>query len=52
MCGAIFQPSFSAGRVGWQQRNITFEFQDHVIAHSIYFQDPDGHEIEITTYEI
>ena len=35
-----------------RQRNITFEFQDHVIAHSIYFQDPDGHEIEITTYEI
>jgi catechol 2,3-dioxygenase-like lactoylglutathione lyase family enzyme len=25
---------------------------DHKIAHSIYFQDPDGHLLEITTYEV
>ncbi len=31
-------------------RGLEFEFQDHGIAHSIYFHDPDGHEIEITTY--
>ena len=31
---------------------IPFEFQDHEISHSIYFLDPDGHEIEITTYEL
>ena len=30
---------------------IAFEFQDHEISHSIYFRDPDGHELEITTYE-
>jgi catechol 2,3-dioxygenase-like lactoylglutathione lyase family enzyme len=29
---------------------IAFEFQDHQIAHSIYFYDPDGHQIELTTY--
>lgn len=34
------------------QRAIKFEFQDHEISHSIYFHDPDGHELEITTYEI
>jgi len=28
------------------------EFQNHGIAHSIYFRDPDGHELEITTYEV
>ena len=33
-------------------RRIEFEFQDHEIAHSIYFNDPDGHELEITTYEL
>ena len=33
-------------------RGIEFEFQDHEIAHSIYFNDPDGHELEITTYEL
>jgi catechol 2,3-dioxygenase-like lactoylglutathione lyase family enzyme len=33
-------------------RGIKFEFQDHEISHSIYFCDPDGHELEITTYEL
>ena len=31
---------------------VEFEFQDHGIAHSIYLHDPDGHEIEITTYDL
>ncbi len=31
---------------------IKIEFQDHEIAHSIYFRDPDGHQLEITTYEV
>ena len=35
-----------------RKRGIEFEFQDHEISHSIYFNDPDGHEIEITTYEL
>ena len=35
-----------------KKRAISFEFQDHEISHSIYFRDPDGHEIEITTYEL
>lgn len=35
-----------------RQHGIAFEFQDHQIAHSIYFDDPDGHQIEITTYAI
>ena len=33
-------------------RGIGFVFQDHEIAHSIYFSDPDGHRLEITTYDI
>ena len=35
-----------------KKRAISFEFQDHEISHSIYFRDPDGHKIEITTYEL
>jgi len=31
---------------------IPFDSQDHEISHSIYFRDLDGHEIEITTYEL
>jgi catechol 2,3-dioxygenase-like lactoylglutathione lyase family enzyme len=34
------------------ERGIKFHFQDHEISHSIYFRDPDGHELEITTYEL
>ena len=35
-----------------RRRGIKFEFQDHEISHSIYFSDPDGHHLEITTYEL
>jgi catechol 2,3-dioxygenase-like lactoylglutathione lyase family enzyme len=31
---------------------IPFSFEDHQIAHSIYLNDPDGYEIELTTYEL
>jgi catechol 2,3-dioxygenase-like lactoylglutathione lyase family enzyme len=34
------------------RKRIAFEFQDHGIAVSIYLHDPDGHQIEITTYEV
>jgi len=33
-------------------REIAFHFQDHEISHSIYFRDPDGYEVEVTTYEV
>src|SRR6476660_1274622 len=35
-----------------KKRAIPFDFQDHEISHSIYFRDPDGHKIEITTDEL
>src|ERR671918_1862272 len=35
-----------------KKRGIKFEFQDHEISHSIYFRDPDGHQLEITTYDV
>jgi len=35
-----------------KRRGIKFHFQNHEICHSIYFRDPDGHELEITTYEL
>lgn len=43
---------FDLARSELRERGIEFEFQDHDISHSIYFLDPDGHELEITTYEI
>ena len=44
--------NFVAAQATLKQGGIKFEFQDHEISHSIYFRDPDGHEIEITTYEL
>jgi catechol 2,3-dioxygenase-like lactoylglutathione lyase family enzyme len=44
--------NFLAAQDDLKRRGIRFEFQDHEISHSIYFHDPDGHELEITTYEI
>jgi catechol 2,3-dioxygenase len=33
-----------------RSQGIQFQQQDHGIARSIYFEDPDGHQLEITTY--
>lgn len=32
--------------------SVDFREEDHGVSHSIYIRDPDGHEIEITTYEV
>jgi catechol 2,3-dioxygenase-like lactoylglutathione lyase family enzyme len=44
--------NFVAAQGELEKRGIGFEFQDHEISHSIYFRDPDGHQLEITTYEL
>jgi len=55
----IFHLAFRATRKSFldaqeelKQRGIHFEFQDHEISSSIYFSDPDGHKLEITTYDL
>ena len=56
---AILHLAFRTDRDGFrlaqrelEKRGIKFHFEDHEVAHSIYFRDPDGHELEITTYEV
>ena len=44
--------NFVAAQEALKARGIRFQFQDHEISHSIYFRDPDGIRLEITTYEI
>jgi catechol 2,3-dioxygenase-like lactoylglutathione lyase family enzyme len=44
--------NFLAAQRELEKRGIAFEFEDHEISHSIYFRDPDGHLLEITTYEV
>jgi|SRR4029453_3779334 catechol 2,3-dioxygenase-like lactoylglutathione lyase family enzyme len=43
---------FLSAQEEFKRRGIKFEFEDHEISHSIYFRDPDGHHLEITTYEL
>jgi catechol 2,3-dioxygenase-like lactoylglutathione lyase family enzyme len=35
-----------------RDRGIAFEVRDYGIAWSVYMPDPDGHLVEITTYEV
>jgi catechol 2,3-dioxygenase-like lactoylglutathione lyase family enzyme len=44
--------NFATAQRELEKRGIEFEFQNHEISHSIYFGDPDGHALEITTYEV
>ena len=44
--------NFALARQSLEERGIELEFQDHRLAHSFYFRDPDGHQIEITTYDV
>ena len=55
----VLHIAFRADRATFEQaqrdlaeRGIAFEWADHEIAHSIYFRDPDGYKLEITTYEV
>ena len=44
--------NFEAAQAVFRERGIEFESADHGIAQSVYIADPDGHRIEITTYEV
>ena len=41
--------SFSKARTFLTKRGIKTTFKDHTYFHSLYFNDPDGHQLELTT---
>jgi catechol 2,3-dioxygenase-like lactoylglutathione lyase family enzyme len=43
---------FQAAQDDLKAKGVSFQFQDHEISHSIYFSDPDGFLLEITTYDV
>ncbi len=49
---AASQADFQSAQAELRARGIPFQFQDHRISHSIYFRDPDGLQLEITTYDV
>jgi catechol 2,3-dioxygenase-like lactoylglutathione lyase family enzyme len=55
----ILHIAFRLGRTGFDEahaaldkQGVEVRFSDHGISHSIYFEDPDGHQIELTTYDV
>jgi len=44
--------NFLAAQLKLRQAGIVFDFKGHGISHSIYFADPDGNRLEITTYDL
>ena len=46
------QSDFKDAQEELKAKHIEYQFQDHDLAHSIYFNDPDGHRVEITTYDL
>ena len=49
---AATQADFANAQVDLTRHDIRFVYQDHGISHSIYFNDPDGRKLEITTYDV
>jgi catechol 2,3-dioxygenase-like lactoylglutathione lyase family enzyme len=41
-----------AAKAELRARGIAFEERDYDVAWSVYMPDPDGHLVEITTYEV
>jgi catechol 2,3-dioxygenase-like lactoylglutathione lyase family enzyme len=50
-CFRLDRPSFEEAVHTLREMGIPFSEDDHQISLSLYFQDPDGHWIELTTYE-
>lgn len=59
VCVCMDHVAFKADRENFERareelpaRGIAVEFEDHQVNWSIYFDDPDGHTVEITTYDV
>lgn len=48
----VNRAEFEEAQRDFRRRGIEYEFQDHDIAHSVYIYDPDGYEVELTTYDV
>jgi catechol 2,3-dioxygenase-like lactoylglutathione lyase family enzyme len=48
----VDRPGFEAAQAALDGHGVQWRFSDHDLSHSIYFDDPDGHQLELTTYEV
>jgi catechol 2,3-dioxygenase-like lactoylglutathione lyase family enzyme len=49
---ALSVGDFARAREHVRERGVDARFEDHGSSHSLYFKDPDGHTVELTTYEV
>lgn len=48
----VDRATFDQARGELEAHGLSPSFSDHTAAHSLYFTDPDGHQLEITTYDV
>ena len=48
----VDRATFVRARGELEARGLDVRYQDHTASHSLYFVDPDGHQLEITTYDV
>lgn len=48
----VDRSAFEEARRALVAHGLAPRFEDHTAAHSLYFTDPDGHQLEITTYDV
>lgn len=48
----VDRSGFEQARRELEARGLAPAFQDHTASHSLYISDPDGHQLEITTYDL
>jgi catechol 2,3-dioxygenase-like lactoylglutathione lyase family enzyme len=48
----VDRANFEAAQKEFREKGSDSRFADHGVCHSVYVDDPDGHTIELTTYEV
>lgn len=48
----VDRDGFDAARSELVEEGVEARFSDHGISHSLYLRDPDGHQVELTTYDV
>ena len=48
----VDRANFERAQAELPAEGVELRFADHGVSHSVYLADPDGHEIELTTYDL